>query len=300
MKDKYISITIILIVFFTSLIITIFSINKIYSNKINPTNKKVEFYTKLKEENKKLSLSISKEQTKYNNNQLLIKENKKKREELEKIVYQNEEKVSGKIIYLTFDDGPSIYTDEILNILDKYNVKATFFVVCSENLEEYAKKYIEKGHTIGLHSCTHKYSSIYSSEDTYFNDLDTLSNRIEESVGYKSKYVRLPGGSSNTVSRFNRGIITKITNDLKDRGYKYYDWTIDSNDAAGANSEQIYSNVIGALENNSRNVSMVLMHDTKFNTKNALEKIIIDALKMGYTFGNINDYTPEVHHYINN
>lgn len=272
---------------------------KIYNNKIKPFNNLNNEYIKLKNKNKKINSLITKEELKSKENDETIIKNNKKREELEKVIYEHE-RLNGKIIYLTFDDGPSIYTDEILNILDKYNIKATFFVVCSNSLSEYSKKYVEKGHTIGLHACSHKYSYIYSSKDTYFNDLNTLSNIIETSSGYKSKYVRFPGGSSNTVSRFNRGIMSQLAQDLKNMGYKYYDWNIDSNDAGGADSNQIYSNVIGALQNNDRDVSIILMHDTKPNTKAVLEKIIVDALDMGYTFGNINDYTPEVHHYINN
>lgn len=300
MNNKKIKIIFLLVLSVIISIIVLSTINKVYNIKIKPTNYKLKIYKELIDENEKLVKKIDKEENKYNDNKKDIEANKEKREKLEKVIYEHEEKVNGKIIYLTFDDGPSIYTDEILNILDKYNVKATFFVVCSKDLPEFSKKYIEKGHTIGLHSCSHKYSDIYSSEEAYFNDLNKLSNIIEESSGYKSKYIRFPGGSSNSVSKFNRGIITRLANKLKDQGYKYYDWNIDSNDAGGASSEQVYSNVIGALENNDRNISMVLMHDTKVSTKDALENIIKKALEMGYTFGNINDYTPEVHHYINN
>lgn len=300
MNNKKITVIFILVLILTTIITVSFNINKIYNNRIKPIKSKLEIYNKITLENEKLINKINKEENIYNDNQEKINTYQEKRENLEKVIYEHEEKINGKIIYLTFDDGPSIYTDEILDILDKYNVKATFFVVCSKNLPEYIKKYIEKGHTIGLHSCSHKYSDIYSSEESYFNDLTKLSNIIESTSGYKSKYVRFPGGSSNTISRFNSGIITRLSNMLKDKGYKYYDWTIDSNDAGGANSEQIYSNVIGALENNDRNIAMVLMHDTKKTTRDALENIIKKALEMGYTFGNINDYTKEVHHYINN
>ena len=300
MNEKQIVKMILIILLFSLLIIFGLIVRNTYINKIKPINEKKVYLEKLKQNNKDIINKIKEENRKSKNIDNILKENKAKREQLEKKVYEKESSISGKIIYLTFDDGPSIYTNEILNILDKYKIKATFFVVCSNNLEEYTKKYIEKGHTIGLHSCTHKYSNIYSSEESYFNDLNYLSSLVENYTGYKSKYIRFPGGSSNTVSRFNRGIMTKLSNKLKENGYKYFDWNIDSNDAAGANSNQIYSNVIGALENNNRNISMVLMHDTKSSTKDALDSIIKDALQMGYTFANINDYTPEVHHGINN
>lgn len=300
MKDKHIAIILVIFIFLISILTLVYNTYKIYNNKIKYINEKILIYDKINDENNKVNDSISKLKNKNIENERLIEERNKKKDELEKIAYENQIKLNGKIVYLTFDDGPSIYTDEILNILDKYNVKATFFVVCNNKLEEYSKKIIEKGHTIGLHSCTHKYNKIYSSSDAYFNDLNLLSEIIEKSTGYKSKYVRFPGGSSNTVSKFNRGIMTILSKKLTDEGYRYYDWTIDSNDAGGANSEQIYSNVIGALENNDRTTHIILMHDTKLETKNALEMIIKDALKLGYTFSNINDYTKEVHHYINN
>ena len=205
-----------------------------------------------------------------------------------------------KVVYLTLDDGPSKNTQAVLDILDKYNAKATFFVTCSGSLDKYAKKIIEKGHTLGLHTCTHRYNTIYSSEENYFNDLNSISNKVEELTGYKSKYIRFPGGSSNTISRFNKGIMTRLTQKVTEDGYKYYDWNIDSGDAAGADKDGVYNNVISALKNHNYSTNMVLMHDIKVSTKNALDGIIKDALDMGYTFSNINDYTSEVHHRVNN
>ena len=210
-------------------------------------------------------------------------------------------KDNDKIIYLTFDEGYEAgYTDKILNTLKENDVKATFFVTCSGSLDKYAKKIIEKGHTIGLHTCTHRYNIIYSSEENYFNDLNSISAKVEELTGYKSKYIRFPGGSSNTISRFNKGIMTRLTQKVTEDGYKYYDWNIDSGDAAGADKEGVYNNVISALKNHNYSTNMVLMHDIKVSTKDALDSIIKDALDMGYTFSNINDYTNEVHHRINN
>ena len=149
-------------------------------------------------------------------------------------------------------------------------------------------------------TCTHRYNTIYSSEENYFNDLNSISNKVEELTGYKSKYIRFPGGSSNTISRFNKGIMTRLTQKVTEDGYKYYDWNIDSGDAAGADKDGVYNNVISALKNHNYSTNMVLMHDIKVSTKDALDGIIKDALDMGYTFSNINDYTSEVHHRVNN
>lgn len=213
---------------------------------------------------------------------------------------QKESNGVGKIIYLTFDDGPSIYTDSILEILDKYNVKATFFVTCKENTTEFARKYKEKGHTIALHTCTHDYKEIYSSEENYFNDLNKVNDLVKKENGKDVKYIRFPGGSSNTVSKFNKGIMTTLTNEMVKRGYKYYDWNIDSMDASGYSSDKEYEHVIKALRYSTRQTNMILMHDIKISTKDSLERIIVESKNMGYEFSNITDFTPEIHHIVNN
>ena len=311
MKIKKVLITVLLsILYLLVIFVTIYFI-KIYSYKINSYNKVKLKYDNLFKENEKLVSDIKKEEKRKEELETTSRENLEKKEYLEKIINKKEEeikkenqnytkKVTGKVIYLTFDDGPSIYTEDILNTLDKYNVKATFFVTCSGSLDKYAKKIIEKGHTLGLHTCTHRYNIVYSSEENYFNDLNSISAKVEELTGYKSKYIRFPGGSSNTISRFNKGIMTRLTQKVTEDGYKYYDWNIDSEDAAGADKEGVYNNVISALKNHNYSTNMVLMHDIKVSTKDALDSIIKDALDMGYTFSNINDYTNEVHHRINN
>lgn len=206
----------------------------------------------------------------------------------------------GKVLYFTFDDGPSDYTDDILNILDKYDIKATFFMTCKDRTSEFAKKLKEKGHTVALHTCTHNYSEIYSSEEAYFADLEKIGNIVKDATKEESKYIRFPGGSSNTVSKFNPGIMTRLTKLVTEKGYKYYDWNIDSGDAAGYNSEKEYEYTINQLSKTSRETNIVLMHDIKSSTRDSLERIILTAKDMGFEFSNITDNTYEVHHGINN
>ena len=315
MKNKKIIILVLLFISFCFLLFCLFNFYKLYDSKIKIYEKQKNIYENLKKENNKLKIEIANEIKRGETLEDSYKSLNEKKESLEKVINEKEaekereakeqnqdytKKVTGKVIYLTFDDGPSNYTEDILNTLDKYDVKATFFVTCSGSLDKHAKKIIEKGHTIGLHTCTHRYNIIYSSEENYFNDLNSISNKVEELTGYKSKYIRFPGGSSNTISRFNKGIMTRLTQKVTEDGYKYYDWNIDSGDAAGADKEGVYNNVISALKNHNYSTNMVLMHDIKVSTKDALDGIIKDALDMGYTFSNINDYTSEVHHRVNN
>lgn len=203
-------------------------------------------------------------------------------------------------IYLTFDDGPSYLTKEILDILDEENVKVTFFVT-SPN--EYTKRAYDSGHTIGLHSYTHDYGYIYASSKNYFNDLNNISDRVYNVIGVRSKIMRFPGGSSNTVSRnYNRGIMTYLTNEVVNRGYTYFDWNVDSNDAGSDiyNSTNIYYNVINHLSHDKTNV--VLMHDSGSHsaTVRTLRDIIRYGKENGYTFKAITESTPVITHGVNN
>ena len=203
-------------------------------------------------------------------------------------------------IYLTFDDGPSYLTKEILDILDEEDIKATFFVTSGG---EYVRRAYNSGHTIALHTSSHKYSYVYASEENYFNDLNTVSDSVYNSIGIRCKFIRFPGGSSNTISRnYNNGIMSRLVNAVINKGYVYFDWNVDSNDAGGDtnNSNKIYNNVINGLSHNKTNI--VLMHDSASHrgTVNALRDIIRYGKNNGYSFKAITNDTPVVRHGVNN
>lgn len=211
------------------------------------------------------------------------------------------------VCYLTFDDGPSkTVTPRILETLDKYNVKATFFVVGTAYLDN-LKLINDAGHSIGLHSDTHEWS-IYKNADAYFDDLQTLSDKVYERIGIRVKLIRFPGGSSNTKSKkYSAGIMTKLTKMVTDKGYIYVDWNVSSGDAIGNNvpKDTIVNNVLkGAVKKNGepyKNIC-VLMHDlgTKSTTADALPEIIEGLRALGYTFEGLNENSPIFHHKVNN
>lgn len=207
-----------------------------------------------------------------------------------------------KIVYLTFDDGPSENTKKILDILDKYNVKATFFVTGNgKKYNHLIKVAHDKGHTIALHTYTHDYEKVYKSEKAYFEDLNKLENMVKGIIGYSPKYIRFPGGSSNTVSRaYKKGLMTKLTKEVLNRGYQYYDWNCDSTDASGSEV------AVGTLVKNAtmckeKNIN-ILFHDTdaKNTTVDSLPKIIKKYKKRGYIFKAIDENSYAPHHGINN
>ena len=218
---------------------------------------------------------------------------------VEPIVQPDTVTPEGKIIYLTFDDGPGPYTKDLLEILDKYNVKATFFTV-NGKYNDLIKKEYEAGHSIGIHSATHDYETIYASEEAFFQDLQEQQKIIQEQTGEKTTLIRFPGGSSNTISRhYCEGIMTQLVQDVTDLGYQYFDWNVTSGDAGETtDTEEIYENVIKGCS--SQDVSIVLQHDIKAYSVAAVEKIIIWGLKNGYTFLPLEVTSPGAHHGTNN
>lgn len=205
---------------------------------------------------------------------------------------------NGKVIYLTFDDGPGPRTPELLDILKKYNVKATFFVVNTKYINT-IKRASEEGHAIAIHSATHVFREIYASEDAYFKDLYKMQDIIKNITGKETTLIRFPGGSSNTVSSFNPGIMTRLTRMVVDKGFQYFDWNVDSNDAGGATTaEQVFNNVVQGIGN--KKTSIVLQHDIKGFSIEAVERIIIWGLENGYTFLPLDPTSPGSHHGINN
>lgn len=206
---------------------------------------------------------------------------------------------NGKVIYLTFDDGPSSHTSRLLDVLDQYGVRATFFVVRTGYLH-LLPRMAASGHTVAMHTLTHKYDQIYTSEEAYFNDLYQMQSIIQSYTGQTPTILRFPGGSSNTVSRrYNKGIMTRLTQMLNEMNYRYFDWNVDSRDASNAKSAQtVYQNVIRGCSGKS--VSIVLQHDTKGFSVDAVEMIIQWGLANGYTFLPLDPSSPMCQHALNN
>ena len=207
---------------------------------------------------------------------------------------------SGKVIYLSFDDGPRPYTAQLLDILKAYNVKATFFVTAqAPNYFDQIGRAFREGHSIGVHSTSHDYNTIYSSEEAFFEDFFNMEEIILQQTGSYTKLFRFPGGSSNTVSRFNPGIMSRLTQAMNDMGYQYYDWNVVSGDAGETNkTKKIIENIEeGCAENR---VSVILQHDIKDYSVAAVETVIQWGLANGYSFEPLQIDSPAMHHGVNN
>lgn len=203
-------------------------------------------------------------------------------------------------IYLTFDDGPRDgTTDKILDILKEKDVKATFFVT-NNGSDDLIRRAFSEGHSLGIHTASHRYDLIYASVDNYFNDLNIVENRIFNITGKKTNIIRFPGGSSNTISKkYSLGIMSTLTKDVISKNYQYFDWNIDSGDSIYNNSKNdIYNNVINNISKDKYNV--ILMHDTKNKTVEVLPMIIDYAKSNGYNFKTLTSNTIPIRQKVNN
>lgn len=204
----------------------------------------------------------------------------------------------GKVICLTFDDGPSSHTQRLLEILDKYDVKATFFVV-DNDFSYLLEEIVERGHSIGVHSASHIYDEIYASEEAFFADFKQVHQLIADKTGVSTTLMRFPGGSSNSVSKFNPGIMTRLTAIATDYGLQYFDWNVNAQDAGDARTaDEVYYNVICGVEN--RSFSIVLQHDIYDFSVDAVERIIVWGLENGYTFMPLQPNSPTCHQQVQN
>ncbi|MFR8665572.1 MAG: polysaccharide deacetylase family protein [Ruthenibacterium sp.] len=203
-----------------------------------------------------------------------------------------------KVVYLTFDDGPSKVTEDVLDILKEEGVPATFFVIAAENNEKYLpvlSRTASEGHLIALHSGSHQYSTIYASPEAFWQDLAGLREKLTPYVGNaQMNILRFPGGSTNTVSRKYGGssIMKELKAQAETYGFRYVDWNVCANDAVGGrhSPSEIYKNVVE--EAAGHNTCVVLMHDTKKETVQALGDIIRWFKNAGYRFDTV-DHMPK-------
>lgn len=203
-----------------------------------------------------------------------------------------------KTVYITFDDGPSANTEEILRILKENDVKATFFVIPDEG-EVCAKRLraiSAAGHTIGVHSLTHNYCTIYADSDSYIKDFAEAYSLILHATNQKPRFYRFPGGS---VNPYNKTCRDEIKEALGERGFVYCDWNVDSNDWRGMSVEAICQNVVKDAQRVRHPI--ILLHDTDIrdNTVAALDRIIRELKEKGYKFAPLTETVEPIQYGVN-
>lgn len=202
--------------------------------------------------------------------------------------------IAENTVYLTFDDGPSPVTSQVLDVLKRYKVKGTFFVI-GERLKsaagaETAKRIIREGHSLGMHSDTHNYRKIYASVDAWLDDFAAVDRRIRDITGQKTGIFRFPGGSINI---YNANLYQEIIAEMTRRGYVYFDWNVSLGDISLSpqKAETLISNLVTRKTGDSRIV--ILMHDSasKTETLKALPKIIEHYRNRGFSFDSLQSNT---------
>ena len=191
-----------------------------------------------------------------------------------------------KVIYLTYDDGPSEETERLLDILDQEGVKATFFVMAQgkslEDCKKWLKMIVDRGHAIGVHTYSHQYKEIYASPQAFLEDFKKMHDLIYEATGQKITMFRFAGGS---VNAYNKATCKAIIAEMERRGYTYFDWNVDSGDSEkGNNGKFIYDTTTQEILSHQK--SIVLMHNSKAKkaTVDQTAAIIEKAKAAGYRF----------------
>lgn len=182
--------------------------------------------------------------------------------------------------------------------MDKYNVKATFFVTNQfPKYQNLIKTAYDKGHKIAVHTCSHqiysKNNNIYSSVDAYMKDFNAMQDIIFKQTGNTTNIFRFPGGTNNTISKGQcKGIMTALAKQMTDAGYFYFDWNVDSNDSTHRNTQSVISDTIGQISKKQN--AVVLMHDIKNYSVEAVPAIIEYCLEKGYSFKVLDETSPAV------
>ncbi len=264
-----------------------------YQTTVTSLQSQIEQLTKDKSDLSSEIAEISKDlETVRNTNKSLSERNAELSRQIASQKQSSSSSENKKVAYLTFDDGVSKYTNEILDILARYNVKATFFPNWKGNSDEKYKRIYDEGHAIGNHTYSHEYADVYTSRDGFISEVTRLNEKIRQATGYTPVIFRFPGGSNNTVHRnYNKDIMQQAISVLSDLGMQYYDWNVNSGDAdssKGASKETILSNV---LARTTMDRAVILMHDTntKGTTVAALPEIIEGLISKGYSFGTLLD-----------
>lgn len=197
-----------------------------------------------------------------------------------------------KVAYLTFDDGPSNVTEQVLDILKEEDVKATFFLIGEQINEETApivKRMSDEGHMIGLHTYCHDANKIYSSTAAYIEDIEAVEKKVMEVTGEKPEYYRFPWGSVNC---YVSPICQEIKEEMTSRGYTHFDWNVSAEDSVcNPSQSRILSNVRRDYMKYSEPV--ILMHDSSLNenTAQVLPQIIQELKEGGYGFDTVDKRT---------
>lgn len=201
-----------------------------------------------------------------------------------------------KTLYVTFDDGPGPNTYWVLDILDRHNAKATFFV-CGTAYADAIADIVDQGHAVGVHCFTHYFNRVYASDEAYFNDFFQMRNYIHDISGVWTTIFRFPGGSSNLSSaEYCPGLMSRLTEVMPAMGFKYFDWNVAAGDSGGNSSREAVFDRITSEIPVKGDVAVILMHENYDYSVEALEDLLTWGEENGYTFKALDMTSPGFHH----
>jgi peptidoglycan/xylan/chitin deacetylase (PgdA/CDA1 family) len=278
-----------------------YSNSKSFNDFTNLSNSLMNSYKSTSDKVKFLEKNLNDINTEKDSLSSTIKEAENNLKELNDKVALKTKQVIGsgkgsKVAYLTFDDGPSPYTNRVLNILKEYNIKATFFVngrADATSLSVY-RRIVNEGHSIGNHTYTHKFQNIYTSVQAFDNDFNNLQDLILNTTGVTMDIMRFPGGSNNAISNsYSVGAMNMLTTKYKSMGYTYFDWNVSAGDSW---EDATASYVIDRITSQCRykTFAIILMHDSRSTTPDALESVIQTLTSYGFKFMPLSSSTPVI------
>ncbi|MCL2618087.1 MAG: polysaccharide deacetylase family protein [Defluviitaleaceae bacterium] len=205
--------------------------------------------------------------------------------------YTPSQPVPHRVMYLTFDDGPTrTVTPLILDILAERDIRATFFVV-GRNVRanpEIMQRIVDEGHTVAVHSYSHDYAEIYASLEAFVHDFTVTRSIIAEFTGYYSDLYRFPGGS---VTRFNANVRDDAIDFLESIGVVYFDWNASIDDSID-NRRTAKQLLERGLETARGDSVIMLAHDTRMVTAEMMAEMI-DIFAKDFVFDVLTtDVTP--------
>jgi peptidoglycan/xylan/chitin deacetylase (PgdA/CDA1 family) len=292
---------------FLLLIISVIISIKLYDTNtslLKQLDNQVKQYEGLKEESQMLTNQNKQLQNQIDELKKEIKDLEDEKGKLEKTIATNSKKnkneSDSKIVYLTFDDGPSLNTPKVLDILKENNINATFFVNgnSTDFGKEMYKRIVDEGNAIGNHTYSHDYKTIYSSIEEYIADTKRLEELLYNTTGIKPNIIRFPGGSNNHVSWQYSGqdFMKLLTKKMVDEGYQYFDWNVSSSDAEVITQDKnkIVNSVLNSVK--GKQSAIILFHDSKpkTTTVEALPEIISKLKKEGYKFKILTEDSPAI------
>lgn len=202
-------------------------------------------------------------------------------------------------VYLTFNSTPGENTGRILDILDDYGIKATFFLsgTADSASPEQMKEIVNRGHSVGLNGSSDSYQQIYGSVEDYLADFKAIYDFVYETTGVRAEIFRYPGGSINA---YNSGFYQELNAEMLRRNFVFFDWDVSGEDTlmGGASAEWIENSVVAGMEGKDRGI--VLLRDTvgKENVADALPGIISRLQEQEYEFKALTaDVIPVVYSY---